>query len=101
MSLNAFAHSLVLAVCQRSSFVVRKRSAVKNVCKYVRPPKYHSLFRIGGTHTLAHRLRSSQPPKAMKHFIPLRSIPCGGHLVVARLAFAHKELPPHAGIVIL
>jgi len=48
---------LVFCVCQRTLFVVCKRSEGKNVCKYVRPLKYHSPS-ISGLTNFAHKLEA-------------------------------------------
>ena len=80
-SLNAFAHSLVFSVCQRSLFVVRKRSAVKNACKSVRPPSI-MVFWFGGLTHFAQKLIARNHQQKT--------------LVVARtIAFAHRKFPAH------
>jgi len=82
-------------------FVVRKRSKVKNVCSSVRPPKYCSLYRIGGTHTLAHKLVARNNQRLWStpfRFAPFRA---AENLVVARLMrLLTRTFPTHAMIVI-
>jgi len=58
---NCSTHVLVFSVCQRSLFVVCKRSYVKNVCKSFRPLSV-IVFQFAGSPTLHTSARGSQPP---------------------------------------